>query len=276
MGSREISLRACGCAFQVSCSDDATAALVNASFGGLAEEVLPPASAIRHYAIERLPGCGFQVSTGEHSIVLDDEDSLLFHLDGEIILALQYERRDLLFLHAAAVASADRVAVLSASSGTGKSTLTLATIFEGLYYLSDELAPIDLQRFTVEAYPRALSLKAPPPLPHVLPQGTIQHGGRFQVPVKLLPESNRKGPFRLAACVFLERDGPRREGLRPISQASAVARVMANTLNSLAHANAGFDAAVTLSQAVPCFELGVNDLPAATTAIKDVLLGNRA
>jgi hypothetical protein len=275
MGSREISLRACGCAFQVSCSDDATAALVNASFGGLAEEVLPPASAIRHYAIARLPGCGFQVSTGEHSTVLDDEDSLLFHLDGEIILALQYARSDLLFLHAAAVASADRVAVLSASSGTGKSTLTLATIFEGLNYLSDELAPIDLQRFTVEAYPRALCLKAPPPLPHVLPPGTIQYGGRFQVPVKLLPESDRKGPFRLAACVFLERDGPR-EGLRPISQASAVARVMANTLNSLAHANAGFDAAVTLSQAVPCFELGVNDLPAATTAIKDVLLGNRA
>ena len=180
MGSREISLRACGCAFQVSCSDDATAALVNASFGGLAEEVLPPASAIRHYAIERLPGGGFQVSTSEHSIVLDDEDSLLFHLDGEIILALQYERSDLLFLHAAAVASADRVAVLSASSGTGKSTLTLATIFEGLNYLSDELAPIDLQRFTVEAYPRALCLKAPPPLPHVLPQGTIQPAGDFR------------------------------------------------------------------------------------------------
>ena len=45
MGLREISLRACGCAFQVSCSDDETAALVNASFGGLAEEADPSASA---------------------------------------------------------------------------------------------------------------------------------------------------------------------------------------------------------------------------------------
>ena len=52
--------------------------------------------------------------------------------------------------------------------------------------------------------------------------------------------------------------------------------MMANTLNSLAHANVGFDAAVALSQAVPCFELDVGDLPAATTAIKDVLRGKGA
>ena len=185
------------------------------------------------------------------------------------------ERSDLFFLHAATVACGERVAVLSATSGTGKSTLTLASLSRGIDYLSDELAPIDLNLMTVEAYPRALCVKSPPPAPYVLPVGTIHHGGRFHVPVESLPGKSRKGSLPVAACIFLEREGRGRDGLRPITPASAVARLMANTLNSLAHPNAGLDAAIAVSQAVPCFELDNGNLPAATMAIKDVLVGKR-
>jgi len=169
-------------------------------------------------------------------------------------LTLQYQRRDLFFVHAAAVAWNGRVAVLSAFSGTGKSTLTLASLDYGLEYLSDELAPIDLQRLIVQPHPHALCLKSRPPLPHRLPAGTAEHGGRFHVSVEALPNVTRREALPLAALIFLQRDGERFEGLRSMTAASAVARLMAHALNPLAHPGYGLDAAVALSHAAPCFE----------------------
>jgi len=270
--SREFALGACGCTFAVRCADDETTALIKSVFGGL---VVPPSTfppAIRQYHIERCaPVATFRVSDGINSLSLNDADSLLFYVDKDITLTLQHQRRDLFFLHAAAVAWDGRVAVLSAFSGTGKSTLTLASLDYGLEYLSDELAPIDLQRLTVQPYPHALCLKSRPPLPHSLPAGTLEHGGRFHVPVEALANVTRREELPLAAFIFLEREGGRFDGLRSITAASAVARLMAHALNPLAHPGYGLDAAVVLSQAVPCFELDVIDLQAASAAIKAVL-----
>ena len=46
---------------------------------------------------------------------------------------------------------------------------------------------------------------------------------------------------------------------------------MANTLNALAHPHAGLDATVALSEAVPCFELDVDDLAAGSLALASLL-----
>ena len=271
MGLRELRLEACGRTFAIDCPDEGTAAMVEATFGGLLEGTRPRTSAARRYVIARAAGGGYEVSDGEHSVFVEDEDSLLFHLDKEMILALQYERSDLYFLHAAVVGGSRGVAVLSASSGTGKSTVTLASLGAGLGYLSDELAPIDLKDRTVEAYPRALYLKGRPPRPYALPAGTIEHGGRFHVPVTALGGKSPSGPFPLAAFIFLDRVDGASTGLQPITRASAVTRLMANTLNSLAHPNAGFDAAMHLAQAVPCFELDISHLGKAAAAIRTYL-----
>lgn len=209
------------------------------------------------------------MSDGVRSLWLRDADSLLFHIDKDITLTLQRERRDLFFLHGAAVAWDGRVAVLAAFPGTGKSTMTLAALDLGLEYLSDELAPVDPRRFTVEPYPRALYLKSPPPPPYALPPGTIAHGRRFHVPVAA--SNTRRAALPLAALVFLTRERDRFAGLRPITAASAVARLMANALNPLAHSGDGLDTAIVLSQTVPAFEVDVSDLQAASAAIKIVL-----
>ena len=71
--------------------------------------------------------------------------------------------------------------------------------------------------------------------------------------------------------VFLRRESAAPAGLRAISAASGAARVMANALNLLAHEAVGLDAAVALSQAVPCFELDVTDLEGAVGGVKDLL-----
>jgi len=211
------------------------------------------------------------VSDGVDSWSLPDADRLLFHLDKEMTLTLQRQRPDLFFLHAAAVAWEGRVAALPAFSGTGKSTLTLVLLAGGFEYLSDELAPIDLRALTVHPYRHALNLKALPPAPYTLPDGTLQHGLRLHVPAGALPVVRRREELPLAALIFLHRGEPRVDGLRPMTKASAVARLMAHALNPLAHPGYGLDAAVELGRARPCFELDVSDLQSAGAAIKSLL-----
>ncbi len=264
-------LRVCDRTFTVRCDCEATEAIVRPVFAGLLEP-RPFADAVRAYAVARAPGGSFLVASDEADVVsCADADSLLFWLDKDITLTLQRERRDLFFLHAAALAWEGRVAVLPAFAGTGKSTLTLVSLGSRFDYLSDELAPIDLDRFTVAPYAHALCLKSRPPSPHTLPAGTVQHGRRFHVPVGRLPAPTCRGPLPIASIVFLRRDRPHVHGLRSISAGSAAARLMAHALNALAHPGHGLDAAVLLSQSVPCYELDITDLGAATEAIRSSL-----
>ncbi len=204
--------------------------------------------------------------------MLDDPDSFLFHLDDNLTIALQQQRSDLFFLHGAAVASDGRVAVLSAPSGTGKSTLALALLEEGLDYLSDELAPVDLQRLTVHPYPRALCLKALPPEPYRLPRGTVEVADCFHVPVHVLRSTVHRDPLPIAALIFLRRNTvtPARPA-RPLTTAAAAAHLLSNALNALAHPGAGLDVAAALGRAVPCFELDSTDLRAACREVRRIL-----
>ena len=130
---------------------------------------------------------------------------------------------------------------------------------------------MDLPTVTVAPYPHALCLKSPPPLPYRLPAGALAVNSRFHVPVESLPSATRYEPLPLAAIVFPRRDGSRFPGLRPISAASAATEIVAHTLNGLAHAGYGLDAAIQLSRAVPSFEVDATDLAAAADAIQTAL-----
>jgi len=268
----DLALRACDATFAVGCGDPDTADLIRRVFSGLIVPTSYLASAIRRYTIEpRLPDGSFRVSCGTASVSVADPDSLVFYLDKDVTLALQRTRRDLFFLHAAAVALGDRVAVLPAFPGTGKSTLTLALLSAGFDYLSDELAPIDLDLLTVQPYPHALCLKTRPPRPHMLPAGTMDLHDRFHIPIEALPGTTRHEALPVGAVIFLKRGSPHEHGLRPLTAASTVANLMAHALNSLAHPGFGLDAAITLSKAVRCFELNTTDLSTAVPLVKSAL-----
>ena len=266
---REFSLQACDCRFTLHCSNDDVAALIASVFGTLATARSTPALAHREYHIEGTTTATYRVSSATSVLEVANADELLFHIDKSITVELQNLRPDLFFVHGAALAWQGRVAVLSAPPGTGKSTLTLVALQLGFEYFSDELAPIDLQRLTVYPYPRALYLKTPPPPPHSLPGGAMEHGGRYYVPAPPTTTSPRQAP--LAALIFLRRDNETFSGLRPISAASGATRLIANTLNLLAHPAVGIDAAVKVSQAVRCFELDATNLIAASGSIRAAL-----
>ena len=141
-----LALTACDCAFAIECPDDETATLLDVVFGAL----LIPSTAGKSTVSASLrierggQGRGYRIrEVDAGSTPIADADALLFHVDKWLTIALQRQRPELYFVHAAAVANRDRVAVMAAPPTTGKSTLTLALLERGLAYLSDELAPVD-------------------------------------------------------------------------------------------------------------------------------------
>jgi hypothetical protein len=269
-------LRVCDRRFLIQSEDDESAAFVRAGFGSMLVDASASTPVARRYRIGSAPsGSGFRVVTNDDEpVLLEDAGGLLFHLDKDLTIALQLQRADLFFLHAAVVALDDRAVVLAAPSGTGKSTLALALLEDGFDYLSDELAPIDVQRLSVHPFPHALCLKSPPPEPYRLPTGALRTDERYYVPADILHGRARTQSLPVAAFIFLRPGSRTTTAYRPITRGTAIAHLMSNALNSLAHPAAGLDVAAMLSQAAPCFELDSADLGAACQAVREILQGD--
>jgi hypothetical protein len=194
----------------------------------------------------------------------------LYLFDKDLTIELQRRRADLYFIHAAVVSRGQTAFVFTAPSGAGKSTLTWALVTQGFRYLSDELAPIDLGSMCVHPYPHAIHLKRPPPSPYALPAGAIETPFGWYVPGAGLPREPLPDPLRIGAICFIDRSGALPSRPTPVTSASAAARLFANALNPLAHANDGLDAAVAIARAIPCFDLDTSSLPQACAGVEQL------
>jgi hypothetical protein len=201
-----------------------------------------------------------------------DEGRLLFAFEQELTLALQRVRRDLYFLHAAALALPEGAALFVGDSGAGKSTLAWGLLHHGFAYLSDELAPIEPCDLCVLPYQRSLCLKEPPPGPYALPPDAVETSRGLRVPMGehacRLP-----GRRRICAIYFLEPGAAahRSPTVRPMSTGEAAARLLANVLNPLAHPADGLDPALAIARNAPGFALRVGALGATCELISESL-----
>lgn len=218
-------------------------------------------------------GAGFFVAkAGQERLLAQDVAEFLFLFEKDLTIELQLRRRDLFFIHAAAVEYGGKAAIIAAPSGTGKSTTTWGLLHEGFRYLSDELAPVDLERMAVYPYPHALCLKSDPPSPYTLPAATLRTTETLHIPVKFLPAEAVMKPTPLAALFFLNRDASGKGcRVREISMGKAAARLLANALNPLAHHGDGLDAAIYIAQQAHCYELQVSDLTQVSSVIRKAL-----
>ena len=257
-------LTSCGRRFQFVSDDLPLIHLLSRIFNGMRAAAVADGAA-ETYRIDRHAD-GFAISGDRLSSFAEDDADLVYQVDKVMTLALQHQRQDLFFLHAAALALGSKVAVLAAPPGTGKSTVTLALTGLGLTYLSDELAPIELDTLAIEPYPHGLCLKNLPPPPLQLPSQAITCGARFHVPMP----APGNGPWKLEALVFLRRDDERFVRRR-ITAGSAAAMLMANALNQLAHEGDGLEAAVRLAGAAPAYDVNIADLDRAAASIRDIL-----
>ncbi len=63
------------------------------------------------------------------------------------------------FVHASAVTDGKKVLLLSSASGSGKSTLAALLQKKGLYFMSDDIVPLDAETQRAHLFPAAISVK---------------------------------------------------------------------------------------------------------------------
>ena len=257
----------------IECAQQASHALLQAAFGGLrgAPHAGPERSgALRYEVVGPRPGsAGYVIRRdGQFAGCALDEAELLWLLDGDLAVEIQTRRCDLYFVHAAVLEWGGRAFMLVAESGAGKSVTAWAMLHESFGYLSDEVAPVDLDGITVHPYPRALCLKDDPGS-HAVPAGASRTATSIHVSTSDLPARVWLEPLGLAGMFFLHYE-PRAPApsLRPISPGEGAARLYANTLNALAHPGSGLEAAIRIAAACPCFSVTSAELRATAALLR--------
>lgn len=263
-----------GCNIGLQCEDTVAHSLLYAAYGQLVTTSATPTPLDISYILGLdKTGTGFYVArAGQGKLWARNIAEFLFLFEKDLTVELQHRRPDLFFIHAAAVECDGKAAVIAAPSGTGKSTTTWGLLHDGFRYLSDELAPVDLESGRVYPYPHALCLKSEPPPPYTLPSETLRTTETLHIPVKFLPAEAVMKPTPLAAIFFLSRVGrDNRCHLRDISIGETAARLVANALNPLSHPGNGLDAAIHIAQQARSYELHVTELTDVSSVVRNAL-----
>lgn len=215
---------------------------------------------------------GWALSDENSTVDCDSIAAAVFSLEKMLTIDLQKLRTDLFFVHAAAISRQDRCTLVIGQSGAGKSTLCLDLCNENYAYMSDELAPIAPDNFEVEAYPHAICLKAEPDASIVDPEACLRTSETIHIPVEYIPSAVQKSASRLQNVVFLTKDETVPGGIaKRISNSEAAARLYANGLNQLAHANEGLGTAAEIVSRTNCFLLNRGSRPANLAALTSIL-----
>ncbi len=266
-----LSLTVLGCSVRVECEDAEARALLEVNYCRLQgnQGWLDLA-----YAVGRQPRSPafFIQREGQDALLASDAGDFLYQFEKDMTIELEKLRRDLYFVHGAVLEFAGKACMLVGPSGSGKSTTTWALLHHGFRYLSDELAPVDLETLEVVPYPHALCLKAEPPASYPLPTATLRTSRTLYVPIANLPSGVGSDPTPLATLFFVRyRPEIAVPTIRPMSKAEAAMRLFTNALNPLAHPEDGLDGAIAITTRCACFELFVADLH-ATCALMNATL----
>ncbi|MBE7553235.1 MAG: hypothetical protein HS126_19365 [Anaerolineales bacterium] len=180
-----------------------------------------------------------------------------------------------LLLHAGAVTRSGAGIILPASSGSGKSSLTLALLLQNCSYLSDELAVIDPATFKLRAFPKPFSLKNPLIFPNLAYSAKTWFGAELSSkpeqnnsqiekavwyvhPDDLKPQSIEPGTVPVRYVIFPRYDPAATPQLQPLSQTQAMRKLLENVVNFSKLGQGGLQLLGRLTQEAKCFSLTVN------------------
>ena len=251
--------------------DPAALQLVQACYSAFRDESAAAPDALEVDVAAASDGTSWTVSYGNEAVACAELADLAYEIEKGLTIELQNRRRDLLFLHAAAVDVNGVGTLITGESGAGKSTLCWGLCNEGCRYLSDELAPVRLDTLQIEPYPHAICLKSVPEGGYAAPPTSLRTRVTTHIPVESIPGGIVHGASELRNIVFLsdEADGAD-PGLEKIAPAEAAARLYVLSLNPLAHDKDGLAAAARVARAVSCFRLNRSDPAAMRRAILGV------
>lgn len=208
------------------------------------------------------------VRNGDFSLKSRQVGLFVYHLEKDITVEIQYLCKDLFFMHGAALEKKGELLLLTGRSGAGKSTTTWGLLNNGFNYLSDELAPVDLDSMYVSPYPHAVCLKTHPSL-YPLPDDILKTERTMHVPVDLLPCKAHLQPFPLTKVLIVEYSAENKAPeLKKLGQAEACMNIYTNGLNQLAHDNDGLAAASRIAEKCDCYTLAAARLDETCDLIK--------
>lgn len=215
-----------------------------------------------------------QVRRATETLEAADSGSLVLALESDLVVQVQKRRPRLLFLHSAAVERRGMCHLLVGRSGAGKSTTCWGMLSTGYGYLSDEMAPIDVETWKVLPYPHALCLKSEPPAHYPLPRETMCTTRGYHVPASSMAAVHHDGALPIGCLLFVEYDsGLGGTECSELTPAEAATRLYPNVLNALCHKNAGLEAVASLAAAGHSWRLRFRSLPDALKRI-DMLVAS--
>lgn len=254
---------------RIRCLDRNSSGLFRSAYGHL---TATPSEPQLEYSIAELEPDRFRLERNGSSLGdISGAGRLLAIFDDDLVIALQLLRPDLYFLHAAVLARNGVAFAFPAPAGSGKSTLTWALSNRGFDYLSDELAPIDLDDCVVEPFLRPICLKSRPPRGFEIEAPTVATERGIHISPAHLGGAWIEHKLPLAALFFPRYDPSIDDSApREISVARATARIYANCLNALAHSERGLAGAESLASRLPCFEIATASLDQACDSVRHV------
>lgn len=190
----------------------------------------------------------FRIESAEHRVVAGDEvEHLLNLVREEIRFQFMRVRKDLLWLHAAAVERRGSALLLCGQSGQGKSTLSSALCERGWRLMSDDVAPIRMDANEVVAYSQS-------PVRRVARDRALEplkRKGLERQMVHLQPDRLYTGAAPVARLVFLRFSKGSPAVLRRVPRGEVAMEILRNATNIVDHRAEAVKRAAGMAQTLP-------------------------
>lgn len=185
----------------------------------------------------------------------------------EVLMHFMRARPDLLWLHAAAAARGSRAVVLSGAWGSGKSTLTAHLLQSGWTYLSDDIAPLNMDTGEVLPFPQTPMRRRVPT--HEIPREQVPMLEKEEIP--LAQQTISRVPCCIDALFLPHFDADTKAELAHIKGAQAVLLLVAQCLNFQDHQEKALAYLGQLCQKKSVFSLPYRDSTQAASLIEKIL-----
>lgn len=212
---------------------------------------------------------------GEWMVGSDDPAAVIDDLFARVNVDTVRATRDLVLVHAGAVATPAGIGVLlPASAGSGKSTLVAGLVRAGFGYLSDEAAVLDPKTGMLHAYPVHLSLKAasrdrfPEALPR--PADLALSGGMWHVDPDVIRSGAVASSCEVGFVISHRYDPDAEATVEPITAAQACTTLTMNLMLARRDAPRSLDLLAEICRASQSYRLVRGDVEAAVEAIVEL------
>lgn len=213
-------------------------------------------------------------SHGGFTLQKNDEADLLDCSPYEIMNALRSSattmlidsRPDLLWVHAGAVSSRDRAVLFLGANGMGKSTLVMHLCSAGWGYLSDDLAPLDLDAEKVLPFPQTPRVREHPG--REIPRERLHELNKIKL--VLSPETISKKSAVIRGIFFPEYSVAGPTELKPCPKSLAVLGLIRNAVNFDVHDSETVRKLCSLVEKLPTYNLPFSDAGLACDLVRQV------